>query len=95
MPQAWLPGGDRFLAATTRGTSTSLAVFALGGRKPTPIVEVASPSPINASVSADGRWIAYVERSPPAIYVQPFPANGDKYLIEHDGEPAGVVADRT
>ena len=83
MPQAWLPGGDRFLAAATRGTTTSLAVFALGGQKPTPIVEVESPNPINASVSADGRWIAYVERSPPAIYVQPFPANGDKYLISN------------
>jgi serine/threonine protein kinase/Tol biopolymer transport system component len=41
----------------------------------------------NPRFSPDGRWLAYVsdESGRPEIYVQPFPATGDKWPISTDG----------
>ena len=40
-----------------------------------------------ATFAPNGRWIAYAsnERGPRDVYVQPFPPNGEKYLVSQDG----------
>ena len=65
------------------GSNMSLWVSSSRDHKTTQISDKSS-TPMNASFSADGRWIAYAataEGSETGIYVQPFPPTGDRYLI--------------
>ena len=87
-PQSWSPANDGFLFDVTKGTEVSLWAFSLSDKKPTPFGDVRSPEralalPTGARFSPDGRWVAYTvrERDAPTIYVQPFPATGDKYQL--------------
>ena len=66
-------------------------------RTATPFGDVHSTTPIAATFSPDGRWVAYAstDRGKQAVYVQPFPATGAKYQLVAKGldtaEPSGVV----
>jgi serine/threonine-protein kinase len=100
-PEAWSPRGDVLLFAQV-GPRTSLQTLSLADRKVALFggVEVVSPptSP-SASFSPDGgRWVAYSVGEgtvPPSVYVQPFPATGERHQIassalnpvwSHDGK---------
>ena len=60
--------------------------FSLQDKKATPFGGVQSSNPITAVFSPDGRWVAYSsnETGRPAVYVQPFPADGTKYQLPKD-----------
>jgi Tol biopolymer transport system component len=62
--------------------------FSLTGRKAEPFgVPDETATLSKATFSPDGRWVAYTsgESGTSAIYVQPFPASGAKYLIATPG----------
>ena len=86
-PESWSPKGDRFLFSVTKGSDVSLWTFSLQDRKATPFGEVHSSFPVGARFSPDGRWVAYAstERGTTTIYVQPFPATGDKHQLSAKG----------
>jgi len=85
-PEAWSPRGD-VLLFTQNGVKASLQTLSLADRKVAPFdgVEIpAAPFPPSASLSPDGRWVAYSVGdggTPPSVYVEPFPATGAKYQI--------------
>jgi Tol biopolymer transport system component len=86
---AWSPDG-KILIVTNRlggisaGGSGGISMLSLGtDPKPTLIVK---PPAMNASLSPDGKWLAYSEQSPRTqIYVEPFPPTGEKHQITRDG----------
>jgi hypothetical protein len=58
-----------------------------GDRKPRALIEGPGPQSVS-SISPDGRWIAYNSNESAidqAIYVQPFPPTGAKYLVSAKG----------
>jgi Tol biopolymer transport system component len=88
IPVDWSADG-RFLLFRTNDPKTGNDIWVLpmtGDRKPFPFVQ----TPYNdgwASFSPDGKWIAYSsdESGTNQIYVQPFPATGDKSQVSVDG----------
>jgi Tol biopolymer transport system component len=86
-PESWSPKGDRLLFSVKKGSDVSLWTFSLRDRTATPFGDVHSSFPVGARFSPDGRWVAYAstERGTTAIYVQPFPATGDKYQLSAKG----------
>jgi dipeptidyl aminopeptidase/acylaminoacyl peptidase len=55
-------------------------------RKPTPYIH-GGANEGQPAFSPDGKWVAYMsdESGRPEIYVQPYPANGDKWTISTSG----------
>jgi eukaryotic-like serine/threonine-protein kinase len=83
-PESWHPKADLLLFSITKGSDVSLWTFSLQDRKASPFGDVHSFYPTGARFSPDGRWIAYTSREPGekmTIYVQPFPATGDKFPL--------------
>jgi serine/threonine-protein kinase len=92
IPESWSPTTDHFLFSVTKGTSVTLWTFSLQDKKMSPFGGVENSrnvtTPTNAAFSPDGRWVAYTsnENAQTAnVYVQPFPATGEKYQIPTDG----------
>jgi eukaryotic-like serine/threonine-protein kinase len=83
VPQAWSPDGDRLLFSIIKQQDVSLSVLSLRDKTITPYGDVHSQLPTAATLSPDGRWVAYQSGSAGnnAIYVQPFPRGGEKHLI--------------
>ena len=81
VPESWSRDGTRLLFSVRRGSSFSLWVFTLAGKKTEPFGKVVSQESLSASFSPDGRWVAYAytERaggtlSPNrGVFVEPFP----------------------
>jgi dipeptidyl aminopeptidase/acylaminoacyl peptidase len=88
IPDAWLPGEDRFLFSVVRGSTRTLWTFSVRDRKSEPFDRIQgsnSPS-LGPTVSPDGKWIAYTASDPitaegRGIFVQPFPPTGATYQI--------------
>jgi dipeptidyl aminopeptidase/acylaminoacyl peptidase len=83
MPESWSPMGEQFLFAVTKGSTVSLWTYSLQDRKATPFADVQSVNRINAAFSPNGQWVAYnvTEGAVTGVYVQPFPATGEKHRI--------------
>jgi hypothetical protein len=73
--------------SVAKGSSYSLAVLSLPDRKVTPVGGIQSVSPLAATFSPDGRWVAYSVAAVGApggagsLFVQPFPPTGATYPI--------------
>ena len=83
-PESWHPKADLLLFSITKGSDVSLWTFSLQDRKARPFGDVHSFYPTGARFSPDGRWVAYTSREPGekmTIYVQPFPATGNKFPL--------------
>lgn len=84
---SWSRDG-RFIAFTRSGISGSSDVWLLplfGDRRPYPIVQTAARE-TSATVSPDGRWIAFVsdETGRPNVFMQPFPGGGGRRRISRE-----------
>jgi serine/threonine-protein kinase len=87
VPESWSPHGDRLLYTVEAQGDIALWVFSVQDRKATPFGGVRSTTPIAATFSPDGRWVAYssTDRGKQTVYVQPFPATGAKYQLVAKG----------
>jgi Tol biopolymer transport system component len=83
VPESWSPNGDRFLYSVMNGSDASLWTYSLKVKAGTPFGAVHSSIPTGAVFSPNGRWVAYTsnERGTTTIYVQPFPATGERHQL--------------
>lgn len=86
-PEAWTPDGRKlFLSVSSLGGGERSLATLLPGRDsgPMPLVPTYAT---NSTVSPDGRWFAYYSDlgDHNAIFVQPFPPTGAKYVLPGDG----------
>jgi eukaryotic-like serine/threonine-protein kinase len=82
----WSPDG-KFLLATRSGVLSDILVLAADSAGQ-PKLFLESPfAKLNAAVSPDGHWIAYVsnETKTHEIYVRPWPGPGGKWQVSADG----------
>ena len=94
VPNAFSPAGDVFLYTNSDGANNSLWVYSQRERKATPFDDVVSNrfALPNATFSPDGKWVAYgagagLSVGLPNLFVQPFPATGEKVQIGTGSNP--------
>jgi Tol biopolymer transport system component len=84
-PESWSPDGKTLLFSVAKGTSYAVAALSLSDNKVTPIDGTQSAQPPSATLSPDGRWVAYSTAAPglapDSLFVQPFPTTGATYPI--------------
>jgi serine/threonine-protein kinase len=84
-PASWSPDGKVLILSTRTGTGQGISMLSLGAdQKPTLVLKAPAN---NASLSPDGRWLAYHsnESGRNEVYVQPFPPAGEKHQITTTG----------
>jgi serine/threonine-protein kinase len=81
VPQSW--SGDVLLFDVVKGSDVSLWQISLKDRKATAFGNVRSATETGATFSPNGRWVAYstTEAGATNMFVQPFPATGDKHML--------------
>ena len=79
-------GQTVFLNIADPKTSTSIYGFSLQDRKLTKYISTTFTED-KAHLSPDGHWLAYrsLENSPPEIYLQPYPATGERWQVSTAG----------
>jgi eukaryotic-like serine/threonine-protein kinase len=86
IPESWSRDGKRLLFSVFKDAKFSLWVLTLG-QSSAPFGNVLSNAPLSATFSPDGRWIAYAATEATGgvmspnrgIFVQPFPATGERH----------------
>src|SRR5262249_2536342 len=86
---AFFSKGDRLLLSVRSTSGTSLWTYSIRDRKTEPYIKDAFVTLPHASVSPDGRWVAYEVGAgggrgglaAGTLYVQPFPATGEIHRI--------------
>jgi dipeptidyl aminopeptidase/acylaminoacyl peptidase len=88
IPDAWVPGQDRFLFSIVKESKRTLWTFSVPDRTSERFdgIETADAVPRAAAVSPDGKWIVYVASdietaSGRGIFVQPVPPTGATYQV--------------
>ena len=88
IPDAWVPGQDRFLFSVVKESKRTLWTFSVRDRTSERFdgIETADAVPRAAAVSPDGKWIVYVvsDIETPisrGIFVQPIPPTGATYQV--------------
>ena len=74
VPESWSPKGDALLYSVETDTKKSLWVLSRSSGTSQPFGDVHSSTPISATFSPDGRWVAYASNQ--KTFVQPFPPTG-------------------
>jgi serine/threonine-protein kinase len=88
VPESWSPDGRTLLFGEKRDANISLWSLSLADKTTARFDDVQSTTePPTATFSPDGRWVAYMssDGTNRSIFVQPFPANGDKFRIAAGG----------
>jgi dipeptidyl aminopeptidase/acylaminoacyl peptidase len=84
----WSPDGRVLIyqVGTSYNSPSDIWVMPMDTRKPVPFIHGAANEG-QPAFSPDGRWVAYMsdETGRPEVYVQPYPANGDKFTISTAG----------
>jgi serine/threonine-protein kinase len=93
VPESWSPRDDQLMYSVATESSATLWAFSLRDKKGERFDGVESRSPVGAVFSPDGRWVSYyaTEDGSSAVYVQPFPPTGDKYLISKGSASNGAA----
>jgi serine/threonine-protein kinase len=84
IPESWSRTDDVLLYSVDNGLDFTLRSISRKTGKSMPFGGVRSIYPTDARFSPDGKWIAYASAEsagPTTIYVQPFPATGEKYQL--------------
>ena len=90
-PQSW--SGDGETLVIMAGIPADLQVVSIGADSPPQDLIATEVTEVNAEVSPDGRWMAYMsnESGRTEVYVRPFPDVDDgKWQISRDGGAAPV-----
>jgi serine/threonine-protein kinase len=82
-PQSWSRDGQNLVFSVEKGGTVDdsrLRLLTLSDRK---VIALGDMAARDATISPDGRWIAYGTRGLPGnqVFVEPFPATGAKYLL--------------
>jgi len=91
-PAAWTPDGSSILIETQDAlTGSDIRLLPLTGDAKPRVIVGTKANETSGTISADGRWIAYVsdDSGRNQAYVAPFPGPGGKWQVTADG--AGVV----
>lgn len=82
-PEAWSPDGRVLLFSVTTAHDVALWTLSLPERATAPFSHVHSSTRTGAVFSNDGRWVAYAssDEAGKTIYVEPFPATGEKHQL--------------
>ena len=94
-PTSFLPDGKRLLFATPDTAPRDVGIVNLDGEHRAELLLHMPFSETNASVSPDGRWLAYQsnESGRDEVYVRPFPdINGGRWQISVNGGTRPVWA---
>ena len=85
VPDSWSPDGEHLLYSETKGTEFSSWIVSLKDKQVSPFGDIHSLLPTNAVFSPSGKWVAYQSGRPGdnAVWVQPFPPTGTKYLVSN------------
>ena len=81
VPESWSPSGDVLLYSVTKDDIATLWAYSLRDGKSTRFDDVSSSTPIGATFSPDGHWVAYGTGG--AVFVQPYPPAGPKYQVPY------------
>jgi Tol biopolymer transport system component len=84
----WSAPNQRLSYITLRGDlDYGISTFSLQDRTSTPLVDEPTSAQLSSRFSHDGKWFAYQsnESGRYEIYVQPFPATGEKVQVTRDG----------
>jgi serine/threonine-protein kinase len=88
IPDAWVPGQDRFLFSVVKESKRTLWTLAVLDRTSERFdaIETTDAVPRAAAVSPDGKWLAYVASDGDTpisrgIFVQPIPPTGATYQV--------------
>jgi dipeptidyl aminopeptidase/acylaminoacyl peptidase len=93
-PQAWSADGSQLVFSNEKGgdvLQSRLWILSMPDRKAAPLVTLKDVAAREASISRDGRWLAYGTRTSaggPAsnlVFVEPFPPTGGKYQLPQFG----------
>lgn len=93
-PESWHPKAEILMYSVTKGSDISLWTVAIPGGQAAPFGDVHSSRPIGAHFHPNGRWVVYSTDLPDssAIYVQPYPATGNKYQLAIKGGRGDIAA---
>jgi len=92
VPQSWSPDSRHLLFSSDKGSRSSLWALSLADKKVARFGSVESAEAIGAMFSPDGRWVAYsvgtgagAITQDRGIYIEPFPATGERYQAPRRG----------
>jgi eukaryotic-like serine/threonine-protein kinase len=89
VPDAWSPDGRTLLFEIVKGGERTLWALSVADKKLTRVGDITSTYSIDATLSPNGRWLAY--RSPiniaSGVTVEPFPTTGAKFPIDNGIHP--------
>src|SRR6185436_6505171 len=83
-PQSWARDGTHLLVSVEKSNESTLWTMTVEDRRIAAFGDVPARE---AVFSPDGRWIAYQvgKANPTAVYLEPFPRTGAKYLVPEAG----------
>jgi serine/threonine-protein kinase len=89
VPQSWSPDGKVLLFDEVKDGRVTLWQYFAGSGQSSVLLTLDSDVPTGATFSPDGKWIAYTARERAAlaaVYVQPSPTTGARYLVSKDSD---------
>jgi Tol biopolymer transport system component len=97
VPDSWSADGRTILFEVATGTEYTLWALSLTDRTTTRVGDYRSPTPLDATFSANGRWIAHrtVANEGPGVAVEPFPPTGSTFLIGEGIHPVWAPDGKT
>jgi serine/threonine-protein kinase len=89
VPDAWSGNGSQLVFEEMKDSRYTLQMLSVRERQIAAVGDIQMPLYLNATLSPDGRWVAYRSSSAgaSAVSVEPLPPTGAKYLIGNGIHP--------